>query len=101
MGKTPRNLVLLTNAVKNYRSVSLLSGKQGLLVIWSQGRQGALLRWGRKARARQPCEGRVGKSKREILWSEDLVVGGMGEGEEVTHCLTSKGGASFPGGETV
>ena len=41
MGKTPRNLVLLANAVKNYRSVSLLVCKLGLLVICSCGREQA------------------------------------------------------------
>ena len=46
MGKTPRNSVLII-AVKNYRPVSLLVGKQGLWVILSSsGREQAYLRWG-------------------------------------------------------
>ena len=38
MGESPRNSVLPANAIKNYRSVSLLVCKQGLLVICSHGR---------------------------------------------------------------
>ena len=36
--KTPRNLVLLADIVKNYRSASLLMCKQSLLVLSSSGR---------------------------------------------------------------
>ena len=50
MGETSRNLVLLANVVKNYRSASLLVCKQGIFVICSQGTEQALLRWGRMAR---------------------------------------------------
>ena len=38
---TGRDLVLLANAVKNYRSANLLACKQGLLVIYSHGREQA------------------------------------------------------------
>ena len=35
MGETPRNSVLLTDTVKNYRSVDLLPSKQSLLMLSS------------------------------------------------------------------
>ena len=38
-GETPRNLVLLADTVKNYRSANLLVYKHGLLVICSHGRE--------------------------------------------------------------
>ena len=51
IGETPRNLVLLANAVKNYRSASLLACKQSLLVLSSNGRVKARVARARVAKA--------------------------------------------------
>ena len=84
MGETSRNLVLLANVVKNYRSASLLSCKQGLLVIHSHRREWALPRLRRKARARVARKGVVRARERSFVVRTYIVVR-MGEGEEVTY----------------
>ena len=50
VGETPRNSVLLTNAVNNYRTVSLLVCKQSLLMVNSNRKAKARLARSRVAR---------------------------------------------------
>ena len=47
---TERDLVLLANTVKNYRSANPLVQKQGLLVMRPHGREWALSRSGRESK---------------------------------------------------
>ena len=72
--------MLLADAVKYDRSASVLACKQGLLMIHSHGREQALLKWGRKSRARVArkgvARGRSGKSPGwpEARWPESFVL---------------------------
>ena len=85
MGETPRNSVLLVNAVKNYRSSSPLACEQSLLVLSSNGKATA-----RVARAGWPEAGCPGAPhvargpRKQVLCAEDLH-SWWGGGEEVTY----------------
>ena len=70
MRETPRNLVLLTNTVKNYRPVSLLVCKQSLLILSLIGKQSGVARGGQHPDGQRP--GGQKRGQRPPLWPEAI-----------------------------